>query len=228
MDYTGHAMTRPTIRASTTAGRAAAKTDVTVDMCDDDVDERKNNGDVQNNGDVSFTGGNGHASHGHVSHGHGSHGGHGQSQCQNRGGQSQCQNRAGQSHGHGGHAPAQSQFYGEDDDRNLQRYKDRIRIINLNAWLRSKGIRCIPRTYLSELWFVKDCLGFVGCVFTWLLIVFGEIVFCVFILMNFYDGRWSFVNGVFSVTCAVLGFVAHLRAMFTDPVSFVFDSAKHL
>lgn len=112
----------------------------------------------------------------------------------------------------------ESQFLSDDDESNLQRYKDGIRLLDANKWLRQYGIR-IPRPYLTELWCVKDCLGIAGCVFTWILIVFGEVVFALFILCQFHDVRWSVINGIFSVTCASLGFIAHLRAMFTDPVS---------
>ena len=120
--------------------------------------------------------------------------------------------------GGGGGGGAESRFLSDDDEENLQRYKDGIRFIDLNKWLRQYGVR-VPRPYLTQLWCVKDCLGIAGCVFTWILIVFGEVVFAVFILRQFHDVRWSVINGAFSFICATLGFIAHVRAMFTDPVS---------
>ena len=112
-------------------------------------------------------------------------------------------------------------YFNEDDERTLQRYKDGIWIFDLNKWLRRYGVR-LPRPYLTAVWCVKDCLGIVGCVFTWFLIVAGEVLFTVFILMQFHNTTWSGINACFSFLCAFLGFVAHLRAMFTDPVSSAF------
>ena len=111
-----------------------------------------------------------------------------------------------------------STYFNEDDERTLQRYKDGIWLFDMNKWLRGYGIP-LPKPYLSAVWCVKDCLGIAGCVFTWILIVFGEVVFAVFILRQFHDVRWSVINGAFSFICATLGFIAHVRAMFTDPVS---------
>lgn len=107
----------------------------------------------------------------------------------------------------------------EQDERNLREYKDRIRHINLNRILRRFFLIPIPERYCSRLWCVKDGLGVAGCVFTWLLIVFGEIVFTIFVLIPFQNSTWSALNGAFSIGCAFLGFVAHVKAMFTDPVS---------
>lgn len=106
----------------------------------------------------------------------------------------------------------------ESDERNLREYKDRIKYINLNRKLRRLCIP-VPSGYWTKLWCVDDGCGIAGSVFTWILIVFGETVFFFFVILPFHHSTWSALNGAFSLTCAFLGFVSHLRAMFTDPVS---------
>ena len=118
-----------------------------------------------------------------------------------------------------------STYFNEDDERTLQRYKDGIWLFDMNKWLRGYGIP-LPKPYLSAVWCVKDCLGIVGCVFTWMLIVAGEVLFTLFILLQFHNSTWSSINACFSFLCAFLGFVAHLRAMFTDPVSSNFQEVR--
>ena len=106
----------------------------------------------------------------------------------------------------------------EQDEKNLREYKDRIWLFDLNRFLRRFWIP-LPKNQCRAVWCVKDGLGVAGSVFTWILILFGEIVFVLFVLIPFQNRVWSALNGVFSITCAFLGFVAHVRSMFTDPVS---------
>ena len=125
--------------------------------------------------------------------------------------------------GYNSNLPAPHLYENEDyvyehDQKNLRDYKDRIWLFNMNRLLRKLWIP-LPKDYCSALWCVKDGLGFAGSVFTWMLILFGEIVFVIFVLIPFHNTTWSALNGVFSILCAFLGFVAHVRTMFTDPVS---------
>ena len=70
------------------------------------------------------------------------------------------------------------------------------------------------------LWWIKDKCGIAGTVFTWFLIVGGEIMFTVFVLLQWDDAWVGIINAAFSYICAFLGFIAHARTVFSDPVSF--------
>lgn len=97
-------------------------------------------------------------------------------------------------------------------------YKDNIRFLDCNRFWRRLGIP-LSNSTCRRLWFVKDCAGVCGCIFTWLLIIFGETLFFLCVLVPFRYPIYSAINAIFSISCAFLGFVAHLRAMFSDPVS---------
>lgn len=97
-------------------------------------------------------------------------------------------------------------------------YKDNVRVMDCRRfWLRLH--LPLPHGWCHRVWMVKDWTGWGGVIFTWFLIVFGEIVFFVFVLLKFAYPVYAAFNGLFSFTCAMLGFVAHVRATFTDPVS---------
>ena len=97
-------------------------------------------------------------------------------------------------------------------------YKDNILWLDCNHFLRKFGIR-LPHSIGRRVWFVKDCAGITGAIFTWFLVVWGECVFFTFVILPFYSWWWSALNGMFSLFCATMGVLAHLRAMFSDPVS---------
>ena len=106
-------------------------------------------------------------------------------------------------------------------------YKDNIRLLDCNHFWRRLGVP-LQRNTCRRLWFVNDWTGIAGCIFTWFLIIFGEIVFFLFVLIPFRDPMYSAVNAVFSLVCAFLGFAAHLRAMFSDPVSWGANCVKNI
>ena len=95
-------------------------------------------------------------------------------------------------------------------------YHDAISIVNLNRFFRRYGVP-LPRSVCTHLWMVRDCAGWVGAVFTWFLIIGGELL----VMMSLASRPFTFftlLNGVLSLSCALLGIIAHLRSMFTDPV----------
>jgi len=98
-------------------------------------------------------------------------------------------------------------------------YHDAISIVNLNRFFRRYGIP-LPRSICTHLWMVRDCAGWVGAVFTWFLIVGGELL----VMLTLASRQFTFfalLNGILSLSCASLGIIAHLRAMFTDPVKLL-------
>lgn len=95
-------------------------------------------------------------------------------------------------------------------------HNDAISIINLNRWCRRIGVP-IPKAYWSRLWLVRDCAGYGGAGFTWFLIIAGEVMFFM-VLVSRALSFFSIIHGLVSFTCATLGFIAHLRAMFSNPV----------
>ncbi len=73
-------------------------------------------------------------------------------------------------------------------------------------------------------WIVKDVVGWAGVISTWLLILVGEaMLFGLFIIPRDYNADliYSAVHGTLSFCWASLGFIAHVRATFTDPVSSI-------
>ena len=95
-------------------------------------------------------------------------------------------------------------------------YHDAISIVNMNRSCRRYGIP-LPRSVCTHLWVVHDCAGWVGVVFTWLLIVGGELL----AMMTLASRQFTFftlLNGIFTLSCAALGVIAHFRSIFTDPV----------
>jgi len=104
-----------------------------------------------------------------------------------------------------------------DVERNIGgSYNDAISIINLNRCCRRYGIP-VPRSVWTHLWMVRDCAGWVGAVFTWFLIAGGESL-VIMALASRQFTVFTVLNGLFSLSCAALGVIAHLRSMFTDPV----------
>ena len=105
-----------------------------------------------------------------------------------------------------------------DVERNsANTYHDAISIVNLNRFFRRYGIP-LPRSICTHLWMVRDCAGWVGAVFTWLLIAGGELM----VMMTLASWQFTFftlLNGVITLSCATLGVIAHFRSMFTDPVT---------
>jgi len=98
-------------------------------------------------------------------------------------------------------------------------YHDAISIVNLNRFFRRYGIS-LPRSICTHLWMVRDCAGWVGAVFTWLLIVGGELLVVMTLAAQQFT-IFALLNGALSMSCAALGILAHLRAMFTDPVTLL-------
>lgn len=101
-------------------------------------------------------------------------------------------------------------------------YKPSVTLLDLNKHLRRFGLP-ISRSYCTQLWFVKDCGGYFGAGFTWMFIFVGELLVLLVLLMKALS-LFVVFNGILSFGCAFLGFVAHCRAMFTDPVSWYFVS----
>lgn len=101
-------------------------------------------------------------------------------------------------------------------------YKPSVTLLDLNKHLRRFGLP-ISRSYCTQLWFVKDCGGYFGAGFTWMFIFVGEMLVLLVLLMKALS-LFVVINGILSFGCAFLGFVAHCRAMFTDPVSCYFVS----
>jgi len=99
-------------------------------------------------------------------------------------------------------------------------YHDSISIVNLNRCCRRYGIP-LPRSICTQLWMVRDCAGWVGAVFTWFLIVGGELL----VMLTLASRDFTFftlLNGFFSVSCALLGIISHFRSMFSDPVILLY------
>lgn len=94
-------------------------------------------------------------------------------------------------------------------------YKPSVTLLDLNKHLRRFGLP-ISRSYCTQLWFVKDCGGYFGAGFTWMFIFVGELLVLLVLLMKALS-LFVVFNGILSFGCAFLGFVAHCRAMFTDP-----------
>jgi len=65
---------------------------------------------------------------------------------------------------------------------------------------------------------VRDCGGWTGAIFTWILIVGGETL-VMFVLAARPLTLFTCINVFMSLFTAALGSIAHLRAMFSDPVS---------
>ena|SRR6218665_559606 len=95
-------------------------------------------------------------------------------------------------------------------------YQPSVVFLDLNKHLRRLGLP-ISRSYCTQLWFVKDCGGYFGAGFTWMFIFIGEILVVLVLMMRSLSPFVVF-NGVLSLGCAFLGFIAHCRAMLTDPV----------
>lgn len=100
-------------------------------------------------------------------------------------------------------------------------YQPSVVFLDLNKHLRRLGLP-ISRSYCTQMWFVKDCGGYFGVGFTWLFIFVGEILVILVLLMRSLSA-FVVINALLSLGCAFLGFVAHCRAMFTDPVRFLFS-----
>jgi len=99
-------------------------------------------------------------------------------------------------------------------------YHDAISIVNLNRCCRRYGIP-LPRSGCTHLWMVRDCAGWVGAVFTWFLIAGGELLVMMALVSRPFT-IFTLLNGLFSLSCAALGVIAHLRSMFTDPVRLMY------
>jgi len=102
------------------------------------------------------------------------------------------------------------------DMDNFNDYTDSISIMNLNRWCRRFGIP-VPKAYWNRLWVVRDGAGAAGAGFTWFLMIGGEAL----VLMTLASRPITFfmlIHGIFSLTCATLGAIAHFRAMFSNPV----------
>ena len=93
--------------------------------------------------------------------------------------------------------------------------------LDLNRGLRKFGIR-IPYGWFSDMWVVNDWSGWLGVLTTWFFIFFGEGLLLFFVVIRFAYPVYAWVNMVFSVICASLGFIAHWKATFMDPVSHLY------
>lgn len=80
-----------------------------------------------------------------------------------------------------------------------------------------------PQPKRWRLWFVCDCAGILAAAFTWLLIVFGEVCLIITILVPFHNRPYAIFSGLLNIFWAFLAFVSHLKAMFVDPVSSMFE-----
>jgi len=98
-------------------------------------------------------------------------------------------------------------------------YHDAISIVNLNRVCRRNGIP-LPRSACTHLWVVRDCAGWVGAIFTWFLILGGELLAMV-TLASWPCTFFTLLNGAITLSFASLGVIAHLRAVFSDPVTLL-------
>ncbi len=101
----------------------------------------------------------------------------------------------------------------KDDDLS---YRDNIRIYQCYPWLRWLSVIFVG-SHNHRVWFVKDIAGILAAAFTWLLVIVGEIALVYSVLLNFHDATHAWVHGIFSITMAFLGIVAHSRCMFSNP-----------
>ncbi len=98
--------------------------------------------------------------------------------------------------------------------------KDNIRFLDC-IWFQRWFMPWQQRPRRWQLWFVCDCAGIIACVFTWCLIVFGEVCLIVTVLIPFHNTPYAIFSGALNIFWAFLAFVAHLKSMFVDPVSNV-------
>ncbi len=98
-------------------------------------------------------------------------------------------------------------------------YQDNINIYDLsNTCCRQLRV-FLTGSSTCRLWFVRDCAGVIAAVFTWGLVIFGELALVFGVLIHFYNPYLSAFNGLLNLLMAFLGLVAHSRCMFMDPVS---------
>ena len=106
----------------------------------------------------------------------------------------------------------------EASERLKPEYKDNIIMYDISWFYKllpfGLGVGLDP-----IIWLVKDWTGIVAVIGTWILVICGEIIFFLFVILQFHDPFYSALNGAFSVVCALLGLVAHFQATFTNPVS---------
>lgn len=105
----------------------------------------------------------------------------------------------------------------------VSNYKDNIRYLDMSGFMRTFGFRLHRHSQFRRLWCVNDSLGACFAVFTWCLIVFGELLVTVPVISTSYQIYFG-LQGAFSYICAFLGFVAHVRATFCDPVTLITKS----
>ena len=95
-------------------------------------------------------------------------------------------------------------------------YQDNITLMDCTE---ASRMMCPSRTQTFLLWFVRDSAGIFAAVFTWLLIIGGEMLLIFGVLVHFHNGYYAFLQGGVNLFFAMLATAAHLRTMFSDPVS---------
>lgn len=93
-------------------------------------------------------------------------------------------------------------------------------INDLHTFPRNTRGRFVRMVFLKNktMWFVWDPCGIVCAVFTYILILYGQLVMLTVIAPPF-PGMWTVLRVVVFLGLAGLAVVAHVRSMFTDPVS---------
>jgi mitochondrial fission protein ELM1 len=82
-----------------------------------------------------------------------------------------------------------------------------------------KWLKCpVSVDQTSALWVVKNKLGLVAVISTWLMLTAGEIIFFLFVIIPFHDSLYSAFHGILSLAGALLAVVAQFQAAFTNPV----------
>uniref|UniRef100_A0A8C4R781 Palmitoyltransferase n=1 Tax=Eptatretus burgeri TaxID=7764 RepID=A0A8C4R781_EPTBU len=77
----------------------------------------------------------------------------------------------------------------------------------------------------ANLWLVQDACGVTCAVFTWLLLMYAEVVVTSVILLPSWPSPYSICHGVLYHVLALLAVVAHLRSMFTNPGAVTLGNA---
>ena len=72
-----------------------------------------------------------------------------------------------------------------------------------------------------HVWFVKDICGIICAVFTWLLVLYSEYVIVFVMLTQSPSYTHNVIHGAIFQCLTFLAVASHLKAMLTDPVSFL-------
>lgn len=77
------------------------------------------------------------------------------------------------------------------------------------------------------IWCIKDICGIICAILTWLLILYAQFVVMAVILYPNPYPIYRYFNMVLFQIVAFMAFAAHLRTMFTDPVSQITEKTLY-